>query len=109
MQIHRISKGEMPPEGKYILIYVPDRPWRDSTDQRGVFWKVAKFVKGISLEERRKLENSDNPVDRERARWFTSADEFGNNRRPYYFDTFGPDSYFGQEVDIWCELPVVED
>ena len=107
MQLHRISKGEMPPEGKYILVYVPDMPWRDSTDQRGVFWKVAKFVKGMSKEERRVLENSDNPVDRERARWYCSADEFGNNRRPYYFDTFGPDSYFGQDVDIWCELPVV--
>lgn len=82
MQLHRISKGEMPPEGKYVLIYVPNSPWRDSTDPKGVFWKVAKKVT---------------------QRYHTGFME----APPYRFEAFGPDSYNAQEVDIWCELPAV--
>jgi hypothetical protein len=35
-------------------------------------------------------------------------DEDGNNEKPYCFREFGPGSFFGQEVDAWCELPTDE-
>lgn len=82
MKIKRISKGEMPPFGKYVLIYAGHRPWGDSTDLKNVYWRVAKCV---------------------------PAEVSGNNKVPYRFDEFGPDSHFGQEIDIWCELPSLEE
>ena len=103
--LKQISKGQMPPANQYVLIFVPDSPWIDSADQYGAFWKVAKCVYGISAEDRKKLAESDNPADRKRAKIICSEDEHGNNEKPYYFDEFGPGSFFGQEVDLWCELP----
>lgn len=108
MEIKRISKGQMPPADKYVLIYVPNRPWIDGDDEHGVFWAVAKCVYGISKAERSELSKSSDPFDRYRARRYSSADEDGNNEKPYYFCEFGPDSFFGQEVDAWCELPTEE-
>ena len=105
MEIKKISQGQLPPKNQYVLIHVPGRPWLDSDDTYGAKWKVAKCVYGISIAEREKLAQSDNYFDRERARRYSAADEQGNNRKPYYFNAFGPDSYFGQEVDEWCELP----
>lgn len=103
--LKQISKGQMPPANQYVLIFVPDSPWIDSSDQYGVFWKVAKCVYGISAEDRKKLAESDNPTERERAKRFYPEDEQGNNEKPYRFKEFGPGSFFGQEVDLWCELP----
>ena len=83
MKIKRISKGEMPPANKYVLIYCGNSPWRDSTDQNGVRWKVAKCIYGDGLIS-------------------------GNNKVPYLFSEFGPARWFGQEIDIWCELPALD-
>lgn len=106
MKINRISQGEMPPAGKYILVYAEHRPWCDSTDKAGVFWKVAKCVYGITLEQRETMRNSNNIADKERANRYRPEDEgCGNNMKPYRFIEFGPDSHFGQDIDIWCELP----
>jgi hypothetical protein len=82
MKIKRISKGEIPPMGKYVLIYANNRLWSDSTDPDNVYWKVAKCV---------------------------PAKIFGNNKVPYEFKEFGPDKHFGQSIDIWCELPSLEE
>ena len=95
----------MPPANRYILIYVPGSPWSDRDDMYGVFWKVAKCIYGISMAERKALAKSDNPEDRNRAKCYHSEDEQGNNPKPYRFKEFGPGSFSGQEVDMWCELP----
>lgn len=105
MTIKKISNGQMPPPNQYVLIHVPDRPWHDPDDMYGVRWKVAKCVYGISKSEREKLSQSDSNAARQRAREIWPADEAFNNLKPYYFSGFGPGSYFGQEVDEWCELP----
>ena len=43
--IKKISKGEIPPEGKYILIYVANRPWHDTDDSENYRWKVVKTIR----------------------------------------------------------------
>lgn len=43
--IHKLTPDDLPPVDKYVLIYVPSRPWIDSTDFRNVYWKTAKLVK----------------------------------------------------------------
>ena len=43
--IHKLTPEDLPPVDKYVLIYVPLRPWIDSTDFRNVYWKTAKLVK----------------------------------------------------------------
>lgn len=109
MEIKKISRGQMPPANKYVLIFVPSRPWSDSDDEYGKWWTVAKCEYGISKIEREKLSNSSSYSERERARIIRSCDEDGNNLKPYCFKEFGHGSYFGQEVDIWCELPIVDE
>lgn len=108
MEIKRISRGQMPPANKYVLIYLPDRPWSDPADEYGKCWKVAKCVYGISKAEREKLAQSSSWFDHARAKTIRFGDEDGNNLKPYRFSGFGTDDYFGQEVDIWCNLPVVD-
>ena len=74
-----------------------------------MFWKVAKCVYGISEQERDRLSKSDKLSDTYRALLYKLGDEGGNNKKPYEFVCWGPDSYKGQEVDIWCELPEMEE
>ena len=105
IELKRISKGEFPPEGKYIAIYTKRGGWIDSDDRSGVYWKIAKTEYGISNEERQRLAASENFYDQQRAREHRPADEEGNNEKPYRFKEFGPDAWFGQDVDIWFELP----
>ena len=84
MELKRISQGEIPPSGKYVLIYVATRPWEDSDDPENVFWKVAKCVHINS----------------------GTKDKYGNPE--LMFDAWGPDTYHGREVELWCELPSLE-
>lgn len=109
MELKRISKGEMPPEDKYVLIYCEREPWIDNDDPSNVYWKVAKCIYGISKEQRKKLSESNRIEDRRRAYCVYAEDEFFNNKKPYCFKEFGPGSIFGQNVDIWCELPNVSE
>lgn len=104
MELKFISKGEMPPANKYILAYVSAN-WCDPSDQNNVFWCVVKCVYGISLKQREIYSNSDNYFERKRSKIIRFGDEWGNNKKPYEFDEFGPGSFFGQDIDIWCELP----
>ena len=87
---------ELPPANKYVLIRHNKTNWYDSADKRGVQYCVAKMVKGLSKIDRKKLD----PRSIE-ARTYHAADECGNNLKPYIFDTFGPESFFGQEVTHW--------
>lgn len=114
------TKDELPIVGRYVLVHLVKTNWIDSTDPKGVYHDVAKMVKGISLEEREAMKNGDlpdadmnyrtnlstgNPMMVTRSMTYTSADEGMNNERPYVWKTFGPSSYFGQEVDRWLPIP----
>lgn len=72
---------EQPREGQHVLAHLTLDNWNDKDDPDGNrYWVVVKFKKEV--------------VD-------------GNNRKPFRWDAFGPSSYFGQDVDYWCELPVI--
>jgi hypothetical protein len=90
---------ELPPEGMYVLARHNRTNWV-AEDQEGCLWVVVCLEKGISKQERESLPNSD-----KRKRLFKQGDEEGNNLRPYAWHTFGPSSFFGQEIDAWCHLP----
>lgn len=92
-----LTKKELPKENVYVLIYIPNQPWIDESNT--VFYDVAKLEKGISQNERINLNNS-NP----RKKIICFGDEWGNNLVPYRWKTFGPVSYFGQEVKAWAYI-----
>jgi len=71
-------KDELPPRRKYVLIHLTKTNWIDEDDPDYVYCDVAMRV---------------------------SAKYEGNNQRHYSWETFGPSSYFGQEVDYWCPIP----
>lgn len=96
------TQDRLPNDRTYVLIHLPDRPWGDSDDEVGKRWKVAKFIRGISDKEREAL-----PLSDERRNRYRGADKWSNNTVPYNWESFGPDSYDGQEVDYWCELPEI--
>lgn len=90
----------LPENNRYVLARVPKQPWGDNDDQEGCFWKVVKFVRGISIKERDAL-----PDGHPRKSLYSGGDEHFNNRRPYHWEEFGTGHFFGQDVDYWCELP----
>ena len=92
----RDPKKELPKPYKAVIIYTPDRPWEFEEVGKGIFYNVAWLERGISKEEREKMK----PCKR-KLQYFPE-DEDGNNLVPYYWNTFGPDSYFGQEVKAWA-------
>ena len=93
----------LPNNGQYVLAHLTLDNWRDDDDPEGNrYWKVVKLVCGMSMTERDAL-----PSDSSRKLLFTRGDQFGNNQVPYRWTTFGSSEYFGQDVDWWCELPVI--
>ena len=115
------ASKELPPVGEYVLIHLTMDNWKDSTDPEGVYHKVAKLERGISMAEREKMKSGQlpdpdaygwimpndkaQPVTSKRSAIHTGADEYANNRRPYRWVSFGRGSYFGQEVDRWMRIP----
>ncbi len=94
-------KDKLPEQNQYVLIHLTISNWGDDDDPAGKrYWRVAKFKKGISEEERERLPDNDR-----RKREYHSEDAYGNNKVPYLWDEFGPNSHFGQDVDYWCALP----
>ena len=80
----------LPEDGEIVLIY----------DGNAYQWKknqsVAKFVKGKSKEQ----------LKAEGYKIICSADEHGNNKKPYrWVSTNSPMSWFGQMVTHWMPLP----
>jgi hypothetical protein len=93
-------KVKRPNNNQYVLVHLIKDNWGDDDDPDGNrYFKVVKFIRGISTEERDKLLDSD-----QRKVTYRSGDEGGNNKVPYTWNEFGPGSYFGQEVDYWMEL-----
>ena len=118
---------KLPDDGEYVLIYLLKTNWGDDDDKHGKrYWKVAKFVKGITEEDRTKMRNGELPDsvetgwtrptppgdwishENKRSSTYKQGDVHGNNSVPYAWDAFGPGSYFGQEVNIWARLPDLE-
>lgn len=100
MKLHCVAEGDLPENKQYVLAHLTVTNWSDSDDEEGKLWKVVKFVRGISQSERDSL-----PDDHYLKNSFTSGDEWGNNKRPYVWNSFGPSMYWGQDVDYWMELP----
>jgi hypothetical protein len=81
---------------------------------------VVKLKKGISKEERERMKSgeiedpSSGPYYSafggadycKRSSVVRAEDEDGNNLRPYNWEEFGLDSFFGQTITHWCELPM---
>ena len=89
------TTDKLPPERKYVIGKTTAR-WKDEDDPENVNVIVVKLIKGISLKERSELDNSD-----QRKKLFSASDEWGNNERPYNWETFGPTNFFGQDVIEW--------
>ncbi len=93
------TADDLPTEGKYVLARHNLGTLIDREDLKNVNCVVVKLVKGISKAERELL-----PDDDSRKTRYTSADEHGNNLVPYYWTTFGPDSFFGQTITHWMPI-----
>ena len=116
------ASDRLPEDRKYVLVHLVKGNWGDSDDEiGGRYWKVAKFVRGISEREREDMESGrlrDTEIEVfsgfegnhtcKRSSLYRGEDEHGNNLVPYKWEPFGPGSYFGQEVDYWCELPSID-
>lgn len=97
----------LPEENEAVLI------WTGSVN-------VARICKGITEEERKKMENGEisNPVEIgwslstgfipiKRSSSYKGCDVFGNNLVPYCWKaTSGPMEWFGQNVSHWMPLPI---
>lgn len=98
MIVHKVADG-LPKDKTYVLARYTGGNWRDHDDQSGVCWKVVKFQRGISVEEREALPEC------ERKHVWRGCDEGFNNQKPYNWREFGPGTLAGQDVDMWAELP----
>lgn len=101
-----LCKDRLPPCNKFVLGYFPDIPWSWETKEgEDVNPKYVVVIRqqGISKAEREALPDSD-----ERKRVIYGYDEDGNNKVPYNWKEFGPNSFFGQECEAWMEIPAYE-
>lgn len=91
----------LPNDNQYVLVHLTNDNWLDDDDPEGNrYFKVAKFIKGLSQQDRDEL-----PEGHPRKNSYHMEDVSGNNQVPYCWSSFGMDVYFGQEVDFWFELP----
>ena len=103
-------EDRLPPERKYVLIYVNKDNWISHSDPKGIYYCTATLCKGISIEEREAMKRGDLPDKKYRGETlrsavFTEGDEYGNNTVPYCWVDTGSGNLFGQEVDYWMPLP----
>jgi len=121
------TEKDLPPEGKYVWARHNKDNHFDSDDQYGVNFVVVKLVKGISKAQRNTLsilritktvrqfvDTSITPTGccikhSLACNLYSGCDEWGNNEKPYNWESFGPSSYFGQEITHWMEIPKVEE
>lgn len=97
------TEDELPEQDKYVLAKHNRGTWHDSTDQENVNCVIVKLVKGISKKERELLKQLQ--ANDKRWRCVYPGDEDGNNEKPYYWNTFGPGSFNGQEITHWMPIP----
>lgn len=95
---------DLPKDKQYVLAHIVKNNWGDNDDPKGLrYFKVVKFERGLSKSDRDKL-----PVVAKRKYHYYPADERDNNKRAYCWGEFGPGAYWGQEVDYWMELPLLQ-
>ena len=100
MTVNKIT-DKLPENNQYVLAHLTLDNWGDDDDLVGNrYWVVVKFRKGLSKIDREAL-----CVSNPRKRIKECPDEADNNLKPYCWDSFGPSQYYGQDVDLWCELP----
>ena len=80
MTLHKISE-KIPPINTYVLGRYNGGNWHDRDDQEGCVWVVVKFIR---------------------------YDDELNKHFPYRWETFGPHTFSGRSIDLWCELPLCE-
>jgi len=111
------TEDRLPEEGKYVIAKHNRGTWYDSDDQENVNTVVVKLVRGISEKEREDMKGTDKdyqvrpPEDHGsykisglRSDTYKQGDEDGNNTVPWKWDSFGPDSFFGQSITHWMEI-----
>ena len=101
------SEKDLPPERKYV-IGKHNRGWRDKDDQKNVNTVIVKLIKGLTEDDRLKMEKGELPNPLIKGWNLSEGTLFGNNEKPYYWGTFGLDSFFGQSITHWCEIPEIE-
>lgn len=92
-------KERLPEERKPVLGYHTRGTWSYPKHPKLINMVVIWLVKGLAEEDRKSL------PDNERKRTYMFGDEHGNNEVPYQWDSFGPDSFFGQTISHWKPLP----
>lgn len=102
------TEVELPPEGQAVLVW-----------DGGLH--IAKLTRGITQETREKMRRGEigdpvcvgwsfvggNPTQhkRRRSEVHEAADEWGNNHKPYNWQTQGHGQLYGQDVKWWTQLP----
>ena len=106
------TKDSLPKEGKYVLGRHNRGTWIDGEDQENVNCVVVSLAKGISEKDRELMKQGKLPTvlyqGMKRHTVYIGADEHGNNRVPYNWETFGPDSFFGQEITHWMPITPIK-
>lgn len=96
-------KDKLPKSGQWVCARYAGGNWGGSEGEEDLrYWVVVRFKVGISKAERQALPEGD------RKGTYYGADEAWNNERPYQWTTFGSLDLFGQDVDYWFELPILE-
>jgi hypothetical protein len=102
MKLKYTFNGDLPVANQYVLAHLTTGNRGDRSDPAGNrYWVVVKFLKGLSVDDRAVLPEG------EEKRTYSSEDQAFNNHCPYCWGSFGPATYFGQDVDVWCELPSI--
>lgn len=111
------SEKDLPQEGKYVIAKHNRGTWQDSDDQENVNTVIVKLVLGISEKERQEMKGTgkdyqDSPAENHgfyktsglRSDTYRQGDEHGNNAVAWEWDSFGPDSFFGQTITHWMPI-----
>lgn len=116
------STEDLPEQNKYVIGKHNRGTWIDKDDQENVNTVVVKLIKGLSEEDRALMEEGkiENPLIEgwnksegthfiKKSKLYSGADVSGNNLVPYNWETFGPDSFFGQTITHWMKIPKLEE
>lgn len=90
----------LPPQGVYVIGHYNGGNWKDKDDQFGCELAIVKIEHGISAKQREAMHESD-----PRKKRICRCDEHGNNKLPYYWDTFGPSTFLSTDIDMWMPAP----
>lgn len=105
MKLISVDKS-LPKNGETVLV----------KETRGGGYNVATFYKGLSKKDRKLMEYGTIPpvevtytgvfdvYTTFKHKAFSSADENGNNKKPYQWQTRGPLTYFGQDISHWAYI-----